>query len=200
MPGPVTLVVEGTTDAVVARRLLGEVGFDPAHEYVTNGKNALDEKLRGYNNAARFSCWLVLRDLDHDANCAPELCRHLLPNPAAHMRLHVLVRAVEAWLLADAEAISESLSVPAARVPVDPEVIDSPKRAVIDLARRSRKRAIREALMPAPGTTARVGPGYSAFLTQFAGEAWRPTIAAQRSESLARLRRFLDEVSQQNGG
>jgi hypothetical protein len=191
----VTLVVEGTTDAAVARRLLLEAGLKPHHEYVTNGKSGLDERLSGYNNAARFACWLVLRDLDQDFNCAPDLLRELLPAPAAHMRLHVPVRAIEAWLLADPETLSRSLSVPVSRVPADPETVPHPKRALVDLARRSRKRAVREALVPAEGTTARVGPGYSGFLTEFATNTWRPDVAATRSQSLARLRTFLLEVS-----
>lgn len=73
MTGPVTLAVEGTTDAAVARRLLHEADLQAGPEYVKNGKSALDQSLAGYNNAARFSCWLVLRDLDQDAACAPAL-------------------------------------------------------------------------------------------------------------------------------
>ena len=196
----VTLVVEGTTDAAVARRLLSEVGLEPHHEYVTNGKGGLDQRLAGYNKAARFSCWLVLRDLDQDFNCAPDLRQAILPRPAAHMRLHVPVRAVEAWLLADSETLSRSLSVPLSKVPADPEAVPHPKRALVDLARSSRKRAIREALVPAAGTTARVGPGYSAFLTEFATQTWRPAVAATRSQSLARLRTFLQHASRTDVG
>jgi len=190
----VTLVVEGTPDAAVARRLLQEVDLESGYEYITNGKGALDRKLAGYNNAARFSCWLVLRDLDHDAECAPTLSRLLLPSPSPHMRLQVSVRAVEAWLLADADAVSEALAISVARVPRDPETIPDPKNALVALARRSRKKAVREAVVPPHGTTARVGPGYSEFLTQFASLAWRPDVAAQRSESLASLRAFLNAV------
>jgi len=195
MAGPITLAVEGTTDAAVARRLLGEVGLRPGAEYVKNGKPALDQSLAGYNNAARFSCWLVLRDLDEDAACAPALRQTLLPTPATHMRLHIPVHAIEAWLLADAESIGHFLSVPKVRVPADPEAIPHPKRALVDLARQSRKRAIREALVPAPSTTAKIGPGYAAFLIEFATKHWRPAVAAERSKSLARLRDHLHVIS-----
>jgi len=199
MSDPITLAVEGTTDAAVARRLLDEAGLQPGPEYVRRGKGPLDRKLAGYNNAARFSCWLVLRDLDQDAACAPALSERLLPNPAVHMRLHIAVHAVEAWLLADAESISRSLSISQARVPADPEAIPHPKRALVDLARQSRKRSVREALVPAQGTTAKVGPGYAVFLIEFASYHWRPEVAATRSPSLARLRMFLREISQRGG-
>jgi hypothetical protein len=192
----VTLAVEGPTDAVAVKRLLDEAGIEPGPEYVKSGKNLLDSSLRGYNNAARFSCWLVLRDLDRDAECAPKLRQDLLAKPAAHMRLHIAVRALEAWLIADSDAISDALSIPPARVPPDPEAIEHPQRALVDLARHSRSKAIRQALVPAAGTTARVGPGYTAFLTEFIAADWRPQVAATRSHSLARLREFLRAVSE----
>jgi len=196
MPGPITLAVEGVTDEAVAKRLLLEAGLEPGPVYGRGGKRTLDERLAGYNNAARFSSWLVLRDLDDDAPCAPDLRRKLLPNPAQRMRLQIAVHAIEAWLLADGESLSDFLSVSRTRVPDSPEVVLHPKRVLVELARRSRRRAIREALVPAPGTTARVGPGYAAALIEFAAQHWRPHVAASRSESLARLRSFLRAVSQ----
>ncbi|HEX6997531.1 MAG TPA: hypothetical protein VF322_05265 [Gammaproteobacteria bacterium] len=186
-----TLAVEGTTDAAVAKRLLQEAALQVGPEYVKNGKGTLDRALNGYNRAAHHAQWLVLRDLDQDAACAPDLRRTLLPAPAPRMRLHIAVRAVEAWLLADAESLSTFLSVPARRVPADPEALPDPKRALVDLARRSRRRAVREALVPAPGSTAKVGPGYTALLIDHVWNGWRPPIASARSPSLARLRAFL---------
>ncbi len=138
MFGVVTIAVEGTTDAAVVKRLLDEAGLSVGSEHGKTGKQTLDRNLGGYNNAAKHSCWLVLRDMDHDAGCAVELAQKLLPGPASHMRLHVVVRALEAWLLADAERIAEHLSVAARYVPPNPESLPNPKRALIDLARRSR--------------------------------------------------------------
>lgn len=193
--GPVSLVVEGATDAVVAKRLLAEVGLEAGPEYVQGGKGKLDQRLTSYNNAARFSCWLVLRDLDRDASCAPELRQRLLPAPSARMRFHVPVHAIEAWLLADAEAIGDVLSVHRARIPQDPDSLDDPKEHLLDLARQARRRTVRDAMLPARGSTARVGPGYAATLMEFAMTRWRPDVAATRSGSLARLRAFLRRVS-----
>ncbi len=187
----VTLVVEGTTDAAIARRLLSEAQLQCGPEYITGGKGKLDSRLAGFNSAARFSPWLVIRDLDQDADCAPVLRTKLLPVPAAHMRLHVAVHSLEAWLLADAEAISKALSISRSRVPIYPDALLDPKQELIDLARHSRRRLTREALVPPPGLTARVGPGFAAFLSDFGARSWRPAVAATRSPSLARLRAFL---------
>lgn len=191
--------MEGATDEVVAKRLLAEVGLHCEFVYGKAGKNSIDRQLKGYNRAARFSSWLVLRDLDTDAECAPALRASLLPQPAAGMRLHIVVRAVEAWLLGDSQSVSKFLSIAQDHVPKDPERLSDPKRTLVDLARRSRRRAIREALVPAPGVTARVGPGYVASLNEFAATRWRPDVAASRCESLARLRRYLSELSSVRG-
>jgi hypothetical protein len=198
IPSPVTLVVEGTTDEAVARRLLAEAGLPSGPAYVKNGKVALDRCLAGYSNAARFACWLVLRDLDHDASCAPELRRKLLPRPSIHMRLHLAVRSVEAWLLADAEALGRFLRVAPTRVPSQPDALPSPKRTMVDLARRSRNKAVREAMVPATDSSAKVGPGYAVVVTEFICHHWRPGIASRCSPSLARLRTYLRTVSEQH--
>lgn len=193
---PVTLAVEGETDAEVARRLLEEAGFEVGPVYVRMGKAALDARLAGYNEAARRSCWLVLRDLDHDATCAPALRARLLPAPAAPgLRLHVVVRSLEAWMLADARGVASWLGVPIATVPSSPEQENDPKRRLLELAGRSRRRRIREALLPAPGTTARVGPGYTSTLFGYIRSSWAPEAAEVRAPSLARLRAHLANAS-----
>lgn len=75
----VTMATEGTVDTAIARRILGDLGLESGAVHGEKGKNWLDRNLRGYNNAARFAPWLVLRDLDRDAECAPELLASLLP-------------------------------------------------------------------------------------------------------------------------
>lgn len=195
----VTLAVEGGTDAAVARRLLQEAGLKAGPEYITGGKSGLDRRLEGFSNAARFSCWLVLRDLDHDGACAPGLKERLHPRPAPHLRFHVVVRAIEAWLLADVDRVRDLLGVPRAQIGMNPDGLDDPKRYLLDLAERSRHRRIREAMLPAPDRTARIGPGYNATLLVFIANRWRPEVAAERSPSLARLRTFLRRVACQDG-
>jgi hypothetical protein len=57
---------------------------------------------------------------------------------------------------------------------------------MVNLARKSRKRTIREGLVPAPGSGANVGPTYASDLRNFAKEAWRPAVASRRAPSLDR--------------
>jgi len=142
-----------------------------------------------YNQAARHTPWLVLVDLDRSADCAPPFVAAKLPHPSAAIRFRVAVRAAEAWLLADAEHIARFLSVPLARIPVNPDAELDPKATLIQIARRSRKRVIREELVPREGSGAKVGPGYAGRLIEFvagADQMWHPDVAAQHSESLRR--------------
>jgi hypothetical protein len=109
------------------------------------------------------------------------------------MAFRVAVRASEAWLLADQENMSQFLGVAKKHIPDDPERVLDAKIALVNLARKSRSRAIREEMIPAPGTTARVGPGYTGRIIEFAGSLWQPDKASERSES---LRRCLDAVKE----
>lgn len=137
METPVTLVVEGITDVPIVERILTDAGMNAGPVYVANGKTNLDRRLKSYNSAARFSHWLVLRDLNSDEGCAPNLVSRLLPDPSPGMRLQIAVRAVEAWILADAANLPRFLAIPGTLLPPDPEGLAKPKAALVELARRS---------------------------------------------------------------
>ena len=62
--------VEGIVDEAVVRRLIAHAGGQVGPVYGKSGKPALRKKIRGYNNAAHFTPWVVLVDLDNDADCA----------------------------------------------------------------------------------------------------------------------------------
>lgn len=187
----ITVAVEGDHDAVVARRLLEAVGLAMGAVYGARGKGALDKALPGYNHAAKHGPWLILRDLDHDAPCAPKLVERLIPEPAPHMCLRVVVRSIESWLMADRDGMSRFLQVTPSRVPAEPETLPHPKQFLIELAKHSRSRAIRQDMVPTMGTGAHVGPGYTGRIIEFAGTQWQPLLAAKRSESLERCMRAL---------
>lgn len=188
---PVTIAVEGPTDTAVARKLLRHVGLSDGPVYEAGGKSRLDQKLQAYNNAARNAPWFVLRDMDQDAPCAPALVGRLLKVPARYMRLRIAVHQGESWLLADAERMAAFLHVQTETVPQSPDALVNAKQTLINLARTSRSRDVRAALVPAEGSTASVGRQYTSMIAEFAREHWRPGIAAKRSESLARCIRSL---------
>lgn len=188
---PLSAAVEGIADEAALRRLADHSGVELGAVYVTGGKQQLDRRLSGFNFAARRSPWLVLRDLDIDADCAPSLIRNLVPNRSALLGLRIPVRSLEAWLLADRENLAAFLRLSVDRVAVQPEAIERPKLELVSLARRSRRRTIRRDMVPAEGVSAKVGPGYNAHLIEFISRHWRPEEAARRSASLTGCLRAL---------
>jgi hypothetical protein len=185
-PEIVSVAVEGPTDTEIVARVFGWLGIQLGTVYGERGKSYLDGKLGAWNAAAKFAPWLVVRDLDHDADCAPTLVSKLLPAPSAFMRFRVPVRSIDAWLLADRERLASSLFIPVTAVPSDPDSLSDPKQEIVNLARRSKRREVRDDLVPHPGMTAKVGPAFAARMIEFARKHWRPSVAVRRSESLSR--------------
>lgn len=198
-PPEISGAVEGLLDEAVLRRVIEHVGARPGPVHGKNGKPFLRKRLPGYNQAAYRAPWLVLVDLDQDENCAPPFVASWLPQTAPYMCLRVVVREVESWLFADRERLARFLRVRLSRVPEEPEAVAYPKRVMVDVARFSRSRDIREDMVPRPGSGRTVGPNYTARLIQFVTEAragWRPEIAAQRSDSLAGCLRCISGLAQ----
>ena len=194
----ISAAVEGSVDEVVVKRLISQAGGVPGEVYGKNGKLPLRARINAYNSAARYRPWIVLVDLNHEANCAPDLCRAWLPTRSSKLCFRVAVREVEAWLLADREHISKFLSISKTRIPLNPELEENPKQVMVNLAAHSRRRNIREEMVPRPGSGREVGPAYTSRLIEFISTSqggWRPDIAAAYSQSLRRciecLRRLI---------
>jgi hypothetical protein len=104
----------------------------------------------------------------------------------------VAVREVEAWLLADHEAMSKLLAVKPAVPPRNPDELPDPKATLLSLAQKA-PRDVRNDLTPKKGAAAPQGLGYNAVLCPWVRHVWRPERAARRSDSLARARLRLRE-------
>ena len=130
--------------------------------------------------------------------CAAALRRLVAEAGTQHVFL-AAVRAVEAWLLADRESLATFLSVAASHIPREPEGVTDPKRAMVDLAMHSRRREIREDMVPRPRSGRTVGPAYTSRLIEFVMDTaagWRPDVAARSSDSLSRCLRCLRQLAQ----
>jgi hypothetical protein len=191
----VSAAVEGLVDEAVIKSLIAEAGAVTGQVYGKRGKPFLRQSIGGYNNSAKFRPWVVLVDLDQDAACAPELCQNWLPAKAAMLCFRVAVRAVEAWLLSDRESIAKFLSVSMSLVPLNPESETNPKKVMVNLAARSKRRNIRDDMVPRPESGRSVGPAYTSRLIEFIqSPLWRPKIAAEGSQSLRRCRMCLERL------
>lgn len=191
-PVPVRIAVEGNLDEAVAERLITLCGGQPGKVSPKQGRPYVLEHIGGYNEGARYGgIWFVLVDLDQQPDCAPELVAEMLPNPADGMCFRVAVHEVEAWLLADREGFAEWASVPVSHIPVDVEAIEQPKERLVDIVRRSRRRARREVIVPHPDSGRVEGPAYTSALSAFVASDWDVEAAARAAPSLARAIRCL---------
>lgn len=185
----VTGAVEGDLDETLLRRILGHVGMSLGRVCGRKGKRFLLQSINGYNNTAQYAPWVVLVDLDRDGDCAPPCVQKWLARPSAQMCFRVAVRSIEAWLLADRERIGHLLGISRAWLPANPDSLNDPKRELINLARRSRRRGVRDDLVPREGSGRSVGPLYTTRMIEFLQDevaGWRPDQALRVSESLER--------------
>jgi len=196
----INVVVEGNLDEYVVRKIIHFC--NPPLKFtiavlVKNGKEAILKKIKGYNEAAKTSLWFVLVDLDRD-NCPPELVNTWFKDVsiARFLCFRVAVREIEAWLLADRKNIARFLCINEKSVPNDPETIPDPKREIIDLAKRSRKRYIRQGIVPNEISYAREGPAYSSILAEFVSQHWDVNNACKQSPSLLRTIQCLQQKIQ----
>jgi hypothetical protein len=181
--------VEGPLDEVVLNAVLRTVGASAYPVYGKNGKPALRKQIGNFNRAAQYEPWIVLVDLNQQFDCAPLLCNSWVQQPSQHLCFRVAVRAIESWLLADTERIAAFLRIPIGKVPAEPDLLDDPKQAMVNLARQSKSRRVAAQMVPSPGGHRKVGPAYTSSLIAFITNSkagWRPAAAAQRSGSLRR--------------
>lgn len=190
----INAVVEGSVDEAVVRRLIMHVGAIAGAFCGKKGKENIRRRIHAYNNAARHAPWIIVVDLDRDAECAPPLRNEWLPEPAPFLCFRIAVREVESWLMADRQGIASFLRVNPQAIPIDPEKLTDPKETLVNLARQSRDQELRKDMVPRPGSGRAIGPAYSSRLIEFAARRWRPEVAAARSNSLNRAIRCLKQV------
>ena len=152
-----------------------------------NGSGYVRSRARELNRAAQQVPVFILVDQDRPEPCAADLIRSWLGAPSApNLLFRTAVFETESWIMADRDAFAAFLRVPATTLPENPDAILQPKELVVALARRSRGRDIRDDLVPARGSTAKVGPAFNPRLTGYVTSSWDPVRAAEASASLHR--------------
>lgn len=190
----INLVFEDNLSGAVLRKLLvsSEQGYTIGLFYNTGGFGWIKRRIEGLNNAAKGMPYLILTDLDR-YECPPILLREWhIENHSHNLLFNVAVRQVESWILACRRRFAEFIGVQECLIPTAVDEIPDAKRFLIDLARRSRKKQLREDIVPKDGSTARIGADYNGRLTQFVESRWDPNIAKKLSPSLCRTMESLD--------
>ena len=186
--------VEGVLDEGVLRRILVDLDLGLDRVFGQKGKAFLRERIGGFNHDARFRPWIVVVDLDRDAECPAALVEDWLPQPAHLMCFRVAVRELESWLLADTEALAGFLGIRKILIPAGPDLLDDPKQVLVSLAAKARRADIRRDLVPRPASGRSIGPGYTSRMLEFVQDHWSPAVAEINSDSLRRCRARLRDL------
>jgi hypothetical protein len=154
--------------------------------YSRGGNGYLRRTIDGFNNAAKGTPFLLGTDLD-TYECPSALIDDWLTSPKHHnLLIRVAVREAEAWVLADRNSFANFIGVGVANIPPDVEALVNPKEVLIQIARNSRKKQMRDDICPRPNSTSKIGPNYNACLGSFVSENWNPGAARLNSRSLDR--------------
>jgi hypothetical protein len=188
------VAVEDALSESVVRKLIAVIRPDLNISVVLGkrGRGYIQKKARDLNKTARSVPVFILADLDRPIPCPFDLINQWLPPfRAPALLVRIAVMEVESWVMAHREAFATHLGVPLHRIPPDTDAISKPKEFVVGLARMSKRRNIRDDLVPSLGSTSAVGPAFNATLSHFATETWDPHAASKASSS---LRRALDRL------
>lgn len=192
-PIKVSLIAEGPLDEQVLRQLLIQSAphLLPGVCHGKKGRIWLNTNLINFNKAAHSWPFVSLGDLEHD-ECPPTLLSLWYPNGKhGNIQSRIAVRMVESWLLADREAIAQFLGVALHHIPHSPEDEINPKLVMVNLARRSRYRIIKEDMVPPINSSGSVGKNYRGQLEKFVVEKWQAKRAQNCSPSLQHAVRSL---------
>jgi hypothetical protein len=190
---PITIAVEDVLSEAVVREMLkqSERPFSIGNCLNRGGYGYLKRIVSGLNKAAQGMPYLVLTDLDQ-YECPLTIISHWLDTPKhPNLIFRVAVKEVEAWLLADREAFAEFLGIAVTLIPQDADAIADPKQTLINLAKKSRKRTLREGIVPPSKTTAKIGRDYNGQLIPFVKQIWKVESAIPHSSSLERAMKAL---------
>ncbi len=185
---PINLAVEDELSENVLREILkqSERNYYIGACYGRKGKDYLRVHCDAFNNMSKGSPVLLFTDLNKK-ECSPLLIREWFPyGKHNNLIFRIAVREVESWLLAHKNEFAKFLSVSTRLIPDNPDGLDKPKKTLLEIASKSRKRELREALIPARGSTATIGPDYNGTLSWFVQKNWDVKIAMENSSSLRR--------------
>jgi len=185
---PINLAVEDALSEAVLKEMLKQTQrpFSIGTCLSRGGYGYLKKIIPGLNQAAAGMPYLILTDLDN-AECPLAIISSWLTQPKhPNLIFRVAIKEVESWLLAHREAFAEFLGITVSLIPANVDKIPDPKQLLINLARKSKKRKLREAIVPERNSTAKIGKDYNGQLIQFVQNYWQVESAQVNSRSLQR--------------
>ncbi|MEG4391429.1 hypothetical protein [Microcoleus sp. BROC3] len=185
---PINLVFEDALSEAVLKQMLkqSQRPFSVGQCLNQRGYGKIKKIISGLNYAAKGMPYLVLTDLDN-AECPLVIISEWLTQPKhPNLLFRIAVKEVEAWLLAHREGFAQFLGISVDLIPGDADRIPDPKQLLINLAKKSKKRNLREAIVPDRNSTAKIGKDYNGQLIHFVNQSWQVASAQTNSPSLER--------------
>ncbi|TAF94891.1 MAG: hypothetical protein EAZ14_12175 [Runella slithyformis] len=163
------------------------------NSYSDRGFGYIKKGISGFNAASVYTPFFVLTDLDKH-ECPVALMNKWLPTENRNQNLifRIAVREIESWILSDREGFASFIGISIENIPTKPDLEADAKQTLINLVRKSRKRRIKEDIVPRSEYAA-VGPNYNDRLMEYILENWDIGRATQNSDSLKRAINHLNK-------
>ncbi len=187
MSSSLNLVVEDEIHFQILKKTVTTLSrFTIEHTYGFQGNGYIRKNLRSFNKQAqRGSIFLILTDLDQKI-CPPALRDEWVTfEQHPNLIFRIAVCEAEAWLLADRKNFASFIGISSAKITRSPETLTNPKAHIVQLAKKSRLKKIRRALVPRG--TAHVGPEYNSTMSEFIIKHWDYEAAKVNAPSLQKL-------------
>ena len=161
--------------------------------YSGGGFGYIKKRIAGFNAASIHVPFFVLADLDNH-ECPVALMNDWLPAKSRNQNLifRIAVREVESWILSDRAGFASFIDISIQNIPLKPDLVPDPKQALINLVKKTRKRRIKEDIVPR-NEYAAIGPNYNDRLMEYVLQNWDIDRAIENSDSLKRAIAALDK-------
>ncbi|WP_186027826.1 hypothetical protein [Burkholderia gladioli] len=189
MTRTVFIVGEDELCCAIADALIAHSGIavDVQQRIVAGGEAPFRQKIPAMNNVAKnVMPVLMVADADQAPCVVTQRNSWLPPNVSQRLSMRLAVKEAEAWVLADHVGFSNFATVNKDLFPTQPEAVPDPKQALLALVKKSKRRELRDEMLPGKGATSPVGLGYNVHMTDFVKNYWSIGRAIDRAPSLAR--------------
>ncbi|MDR5760892.1 hypothetical protein QCE88_28300 [Caballeronia sp. LZ035] len=115
---------------------------------------------------------LMVADADQAPCVVAQRNAWLPPNASNRLSMRLAVKEAEAWVLADHIGFSRFAAVSKDLFPALPETDVDPKQRLLSLVKKSKRRELRDEMLPGKGATSPVGLGYNVHMTDFVRNHW----------------------------
>lgn len=186
-PIPINIVVEDDLSEIIVRTILKStnIRYTVSACLGKRGYVYIKDKILAFNSACKGMPYIVITDLE--SICPPSQIKEWLSVPIhRNLLFRIAVKEIEAWVMADRLNFALFLGIRQELIPQNVDSIENPKQFLVNLARQTRKKLLRESIVPKQGSTARVGPDYNGTLSEFVWGYWNLEEAIKHSDSLRR--------------